>query len=174
MIRNEGKTHWPLVALAVLALASTRPAAGQSYSITDLGTFSGGYRSYAQGINGLGHVVGQADINRVYHAFRYTGQRLQDLGTLGGSSSYARGINDLRQVVGESDVIDPYTGWNAATHAFYWDSTGGMRDLGTLGGSNSAAYGINGMGQIVGTADTTAGSTPVLWQPDGQPTDLGT
>src|SRR5947209_7224387 len=121
-------------AIALVASAAARPAAAAGYTITDLGVFSGGYRSYAQGINNLMYVVGQADVARVYHAFRYTGTSLQDLGTLGGTTSYARGINDAGSVVGYS------TNRTGFYHAFRWDPLKKMTDLGTLGGNSSFAY----------------------------------
>jgi probable HAF family extracellular repeat protein len=80
MIRKRNIVGATLAALALGASVAARPAAASSYTITDLGIFSGGYRSYAQGINGLGYVVGEADIARVYTAFLYTGTGLQNLG----------------------------------------------------------------------------------------------
>ena len=171
MIRQRSFVAATLAALALAASAAARPTAAQSYTITDLGTFSGGYRSYAQGINNLGYVVGEADIARVYYAFRYTGANLQNLGTLGGSTSDARGINDAGSVVGYS------LNRSGIYRAFLWDPVKKMSDLGTLGGSASYAYAINNASplQIAGAA-YTAGDAALhaFLSASGVKTDLGT
>jgi probable HAF family extracellular repeat protein len=172
MIRKRSIAGATLAALALGASVAAGSASASSYTVTDLGTFSGGYRSYAQGINGLGYVVGEADIARVYTAFRYTGSSLQNLGTLGGSTSDARGINDAGSVVGYSlNRSNVYRGflWNPATKK--------MSDLGTLGGSASYAYAINNASspQIAGAA-YTAGDAALhaFLSTNGVKTDLGT
>jgi probable HAF family extracellular repeat protein len=112
----------------------------------DLGTL-GGPTSFATGINGLGEVVGGADVDSTTsHAFLWTTAGMRDLGTLpGGTRSYASDVNDLDQVVGNS------SGTNFTSHAFIWSAGQGMTDLGTLpGDDSSAAERINLAGQVVG------------------------
>jgi probable HAF family extracellular repeat protein len=71
--------------------------------LVDLGTFGGG-DSYATGINESGDVVGTATNGAgVYHAFLYSGGRLQDLNelidsSLGWTVTYAADINDHGQI----------------------------------------------------------------------------
>src|SRR5258708_40220389 len=79
-----------------------------------------------------------------HDAFRYSGGRRVDVGTLGGAPSVAAAINAVGQIVGNS-----FTSTNSARHAFLY-SDGQRFDLGTLGGLNSAANGINALGQVVG------------------------
>ena len=75
---------------------------------SDLGSFT-----YANGLNQLGQVVGSVQVSpevftpvyvpAVYHAIRYSGGRIQDLGTLPGfDSSSANGINSFGLVVGSA------------------------------------------------------------------------
>src|SRR4051794_23792439 len=86
--------------LACAAAALTvRQAAGETFSITDVGTF-GGATSAATAINSAGQVSGYAQnaagSNR---AFIYSGGTLTSLGTLGGDS-FAYAINNNGQLAG--------------------------------------------------------------------------
>jgi len=74
----------------------------------DLGSFT-----YANGLNELGQVVGSVQVSpevftpvyvpAVYHAIRYSGGRIQDLGTPSGfDSSSANEINNFGLVVGSA------------------------------------------------------------------------
>jgi probable HAF family extracellular repeat protein len=80
--------------------------------------------------------------------FYITGDKMQDLGTLG-ISSMGYAINDSGQVAGASRTD---SGWE---HAFLY-SNGQLQDLGTLGGYSSIGIDINANGHVVGT------STPIL------------
>ena len=79
--------------------------------------------SVAEAINTSGVVVGQADVlnsngTTEFHAFIYSGGKLQDLNNLIPSGSgwvltEATGINDKRQI-----VCDAYNATTSSTHAF--------------------------------------------------------
>jgi probable HAF family extracellular repeat protein len=75
----------------VVFLASATPAIADSFTftITDLGTL-GGSRSYANGINAAGQVVGVSDTtgNAWVHAFLYSGGSMTDLAPYIGLYSY--------------------------------------------------------------------------------------
>jgi probable HAF family extracellular repeat protein len=83
------------------------------------------------------------------HAFLWSGDQMQDLGTLGGNSSQASALNGDGVVVGGSYLADGTT-----FHAFLYDGAA-MRDLGTLPGTkNSWPWSINSSGAVVGYATT--------------------
>lgn len=69
-----------------------------------------------------------------------------------------------------------FSGAQAGTHAFVWDSTTGMTDLGTLGGDNSYALGINDSGVVVGYSLLSDNVTThaFLWTPTGGMVDIAT
>jgi probable HAF family extracellular repeat protein len=146
---------------AAFVLASATFAAGQTYTITDLGVLKGDNESSGFWINNLGDVVGCSDTQTVegypctglvagQHGFYWSKSRgMKDLGTLsGGTVSGATGLNDSGTVVGYSNIKgQPATNFVA----FQWTSAGGMINLGTLsGGSSSAAFEINSAGVVAG------------------------
>lgn len=143
-----------LHAFALAAVVSTSQAA--HYTITDLGTLSGGGTlSQALGINNLGQVVGLSTTNADnddWHAFVYTpGSGMQDLGTLGGSTSAAYSINDLGQIVGYAFLTGSwrYDTPGARANGFLWSESTGMQNIGTHGSTYSIATDINNTGQAV-------------------------
>lgn len=142
------------------ALAVT--AAGQtSYTLTDLGTLSGGNSAKVSDINKSGQIVGTS----ANHAFLWSNGVMRDLGALGGSVSMAYSINDSGVVVGQASTA------GGEMHAFVWQN-GVMKDLG-VAGETSAARGINSRGDIVGVAyakNVRGGA--VLWS-GGQRQSLG-
>ena len=154
-------------------------AAGKVSDVgADLGTFPGGLRSVANGINDSGQVVGFSYTanNGPSHAFRTTASgRVSDgdtdLGTLGGSVSEAWGINASGQTVGFSQVAG-----DASYHAFRTTAAGKISDpgtdLGTLGGAFSFAFGINTAGQVVGWSSTDAGERAFIIDATGPMRDL--
>ncbi|MCP4630373.1 MAG: hypothetical protein GY850_43725 [bacterium] len=153
-------------ALAVMLAWSVEAVAlPPQYSIEDLGTVSGGYVSWAYGINSSGQVVGASCTESQKQAFLWENGSVIDIGALAGGNTQANGINDSGQIVGASST-------GASTHAFI-SNNGTMTDLGTLGGIYSNACGINSSGQVVGYSNIALSSTHAfLWQ-NGVMTDLG-
>ena len=166
-----------LLASAALLLGT---AAGQTYSVEDLGPLSdlpGRTDSGPHGINRSGDVAAANVTNGSYHAILYNGS-WKDLGTLGGNESIAAGLNDSAQVVGYSQTSA------GDTNAFLWTPGGAtgvsgnpqMQNLGTLGGPVSEAYAINDAGQTTGYSDVTSRTTVhqhVFVYSSGAMTDLG-
>lgn len=78
-----------------------------------------------------------------YHAFRWEGGTIQDLGTLGGPQSRGWAISaDGSTIVGYADTD------NTNYHAVRWVGTS-IQDLGTLGGSKSDASSVSADGSFV-------------------------
>jgi probable HAF family extracellular repeat protein len=151
-------------------------ASGQTYTVTDLGTYTdkaGQTLSGPRTINSIGQLAGINVIGSSYRALIYGGS-WTNLGTLGGTDSYAAGINSSARVVGYS------LNASALDHAFLWTpgGTGGvpgnvqMKDLGTLGGNSSEAYAINQAGQITGYAQNGQNDRAFLYS-GGVMTDIG-
>src|SRR5262249_31707893 len=118
---------------AVLAgvLAWTPIAAGQGYSITELGTL-GGSASVGGGIDNLGLIVGTVEtVAGADHAFRLANGLMVDLG-IRTSPSVATAVNGSGQIAG-----------------YYYDrqyrafvvTDGKLHDLGDLGDNYAVAYG---------------------------------
>src|SRR5215467_12555769 len=109
-----------IVSLAALCGAFAAGASAQSsYTVTDLGTFSGSNSAKVADINKGGQIVGTS----ANHAFLWSNGVMTDLGTLGGSVSMAYSINDSGVVVGEAATM------TGEMHAFVWQN-GVMKDLG--------------------------------------------
>src|SRR6202030_3969433 len=91
-----------VIVIALLCAAAWQPAAGQSFTVKDLGTLPNGLFSVARGINNHGQVVGDSETNGFFqpHAFLFENGVMADLGTLPGANfSEATGINKHGQVV---------------------------------------------------------------------------
>jgi probable HAF family extracellular repeat protein len=150
------------------AFAAARPATAQTYTVTDLGTFSGGTITQAYGIDDAARVTGWSTgalgpggaIESF--AFIYQDGKLKNLGALGGTGSLGYGISDERRDdkdKGEREVQVTGTALtgSGADHAFLYKDNF-MRDLGTLpGGTFSQGNAINRAGEIAGEADDSSG-----------------
>lgn len=162
--------RWAVTAVCVVALCSvsTAPAWAAGYTITGLGTLSGGTYSYANGINNNGQVVGYGDTASGYNAFLYSNGTMTDLGTLsGGGISQATGINTNGWVVGYGNTA------SSAQDAFLY-SGGHLLDLNSLlspgsGWTLQDATGINDLGQIVGTGTFNGQNQAFLMTPTPVP-----
>jgi probable HAF family extracellular repeat protein len=146
----------------------------EKYTITDLGTLTGGYESSsATAINDRGQIIGfsYSVFNGGRQAFLWQDGQIT---ALADENTYLnpRAINDCGQIVGDYPSPDHI----GATHAFLWQH-GQVLDLGTLGGPADYSYaqGINNKGQIVGASDppdSTVILRAFLWR-DGRMEDLG-
>lgn len=119
----------------------------------DLGTL-GGTLGFANGLNDLGHVIGQSNLagDATYHPFLWKGSQMIDLQTLGGDNGVAVWSNDADEVVGWADLPG-----SQMHHAFLWKN-GVMTDLGTADGAPcTLAYGVNASGQVVGNLGDGSG-----------------
>ncbi|HEY3756476.1 MAG TPA: hypothetical protein VGL42_10040 [Opitutaceae bacterium] len=138
-----------IFSFAILGISVVAPfARGQGYSITELGTFSGG-ADLAGPINASGEVAaaGYLADRFTYNAFLYNGSSLMNLGTLGGTDSRSVAINATGEVAGVSTLS------SGASHAFLYNGSH-MLDLGAFGGSgaSSLATAINASGEVAGSS----------------------
>jgi probable HAF family extracellular repeat protein len=180
------------------AQQSAPPADGLRYRLIDLGTLGGPNSAETQEfpyINNTGMVAGFADTATpnpgnpegfVFHAFRWRGGPLTDLGTLpGGVNSFAIWSNNAGAVAGlsENGRVDPLLGMPEG-RGVLWKKSGQIVNLGTFGGHESLAGYINNRGQVVGVAanrkrdpfslfDWGTQTRAFLWQ-KGVMRDLGT
>jgi probable HAF family extracellular repeat protein len=126
----------------------------------------------AAGINNLGHVAETCALaNGLTHAFLFSGNVPNDLGTGDQMSSVAAGLNDKDQVTG---TIASSTSSSYTAHAFLY-SSGAMSDLGVPpGGTVSGASAINNSGQIVGNASfNSSGASYAFLYSAGSWSNLG-
>lgn len=130
--------------------------------------------SYGNGINNLGHIAGQADVNNgMWHAFVWSKETgTIDLGTLGGSYSAANDVNDHGVAVGWS--------WtNIGTETAFVTVDGVMQALPSFQGGEivgGMANAINNNGVIVGfsNGEQYGIQRAAMWDEKGDIHDLGT
>jgi probable HAF family extracellular repeat protein len=132
----------------------------------------GGTDSFAVGISADGSVIAGYFITGSYdyHAFKYTGTTMTDLGALGGNSIAWAISADGSVIVGQSQIAV-----NSAYHAFKYQN-GTMVDLGTLGGTISKAYGVSADGSVIAGDSRITGSFDyhAFKYQNGTMIDLGT
>jgi probable HAF family extracellular repeat protein len=148
-----------------------KPQADGSFSMTDLGTLSGG-TSFGRGINDGGSIVGYASValkgaTPINHAVLWTPRTdgsysVTDIGSLGGPTAVGLDINEARQVVGWGNLKSKGT---LTEHAFLWTAGTGLVDLGTVSGACcSAGLAVNEAGTIAGWSKFSSGTYhAVLW-----------
>ena len=142
--------------------------------MVDLGSLpTGGYESYALGINRAGVIVGGArDLQGVDHLMRVVGDGpMEDLGRLDDYyQTYGRDVNNNGLIVGAARV---YTNISD-TVGIRCDWPNQITRLALLnGGSLSNAYAVNDSNVIVGSANDASGSShAVLWTTSGGIVDL--
>jgi probable HAF family extracellular repeat protein len=173
----KSQTLLSLSACLLSALALPLSAAAQNiqqrrlpttqYTVTDLGTLSGGNFSQPFFINRYGLVSGSANLaDGTQHATLWLENLKVDIGVpgLGGPNSIAFGDNERFQSAGEAETSTPdpngedFCGFG--THLtclpFLWQD-GEMIQLPTLGGNNGVAMAITNRGEVAGFAES---STP--------------
>jgi uncharacterized membrane protein len=178
------------------ALPQIHPVVWQDGTMSDLGTFFGGYDTWALSVNSRGEVVGEAyntipDSTSLFgygyqsRAFFWNKGVVQDLGTLGTGNDAAAGvINERGQVIGLAftsstpDAFCTIYGSNPfltyTTGSFFWDKKNGMKDIGGLGGACTVANDLNDKGHVVGTSSLPGDTQfhPFVWNAATGMTDL--
>jgi probable HAF family extracellular repeat protein len=161
---------WLLAALAVpltIAAQDTQQRTLPQYTVTDLGTLSGGNFSQPFFINRYGLVSGSSSVaNGSQHATLWLDGLMGDIGApgLGGPNSIAFGDNERFQSAGEAETSTPDPngedfcgfGTHLTCSAFLWQD-GKIIQLPTLGGNNGGANAINNWEKVAGFAEN---STP--------------
>jgi len=136
--------------LALFLLALFRPAAGQTYVITDLGV-----------VNGHGQITGSFTSSSGRGAAFLYGDGITDLGSPGGiySSSSGYCINNRGEITGQYALPFSRKDKTQVYHAVVY-SGGQMKDLGTLpGDTHSVGCGINNSGVVVGYVSSSKSDT---------------
>lgn len=145
-MRHQRSLRFSSIAITVvcLTLAFTSSTAGQTYTVTNIGTL-GGNDSVALSINDVGEVVGYSKTaDGEVHAFRYFRDALFDLSTLGGKESYAYVITNSGILLGDSKKSD------GMLRPFIGTPNSPLLNLGDDPHLFSSARGANNIGHVVG------------------------
>src|SRR5260370_45735 len=158
------------------------PFLWENGKIKDLGNFGGTnplglFSGFISGLNDRGQVTGTMTLagDHTPHAFRWNGEKLSDLGTLGGSFAVSYGLNNVGEIVGMAGLPG-----DNVFHAFLWRNEV-MTDLGTVDGDAcSTAQNVNSIGQVVGSSQASDGmgscvnpfTHAFLWENGGPSVDL--
>jgi probable HAF family extracellular repeat protein len=153
-----------------------RPA-GQTYTVSDLGTLPGQSTSYVGDLNLVGETpnkagqaAGVSEGGSATAVFFHNGT-VTNLNTLGANVSLGFGVNNSGQVVGKEDT---YSDPCSCFHAFLY-SNGSMQviDSPAQFPAGAEAYGINDSGQIVGVGYLSPSNFHAFLYSGGKMTDLG-
>ncbi|HEY8902466.1 MAG TPA: hypothetical protein VIM48_02090 [Chthoniobacterales bacterium] len=159
-----------VVAFCFALLASQVASAAVEYIVTDLGTLSGGKRSWAVALNNAGQVLGMDDVPGG-GTFLYSEGALIDLDSLG---TYHRGSR--ASALNASGQVTGTTLTNGPASAFLF-AGGTMIVLGGLDPSQtykySEGYALNNAGQVVGGASNASGDFHAFLYSNGVMADLG-
>ncbi|OEZ57544.1 HAF repeat-containing protein [Duganella sp. HH105] len=146
-----------LAAAILLAFASEAAATQAPYTYMALSSLGGD--SGANAINNAGQITGYSYSDAtVFHAVRWTGSAVTDLGAPSGLSSSGLAINLSGQVAG--NIIDAYS---PSLTAARWTGTQQIT-LPSLSGDRSRALGINDAGTVVGySSGQEKGHQATMW-----------
>lgn len=156
-----GTSSSPTAAIAVMF------SGGKTTSISTLGASV----SVANGINGLGEIVGWNSFNSSPsfdpQAFLYGNGSMTNINSpsLFPSGTEAYGVNDSGAVVGTGYLT------NSSFHAFLYNG-GKMRDLGPKGAYQASAVAINNSGEVVGGFYLTSGGAGEFLYSNGKMSTL--
>lgn len=174
-------TKWDINNAGAVVGGSTDPNIYFNGTSTYLGSPGGlgNISNSAQAINSSGVVAGSATVINIpslyeFHAIRYSGGTVTDLGTWGALSASALGINDAGTIVGMRllQTVDVQR-----TSAFQYTADGVFTDIGTIAGPRSIAWDINNSGTVVGATsveDIPSAMSHAFAYANGTLTDLGT
>ena len=151
----------PVNSAAQDALQHTRPTT--QYTVTDLGTLSGGNFSQPFFITKNGHIAGSSNLaDGSSHAVVWASEQMTDLGALGGSNSIAFGVNIYGRSVGEAETSasdsngEDFCGFQTHLTCLPFEAHNDvMNPLPTLGGNNGVATAISNRGEVSGYAETS-------------------
>jgi probable HAF family extracellular repeat protein len=150
-----------LAALCLFVPAAQSVA--QTYTVTDLGTFSGNTISQASALNNAGEAVGDSYDPSIFHGVIFRGGKVTSLvGT-------PTAINGLGEIAGF------YTPNGASRPDAYLYTGGSVTNLNSAAvfPAGSEAFGINNSGEVVGAGYLSASNFHAFLHSGGKMTDLG-
>ncbi|HMP72935.1 MAG TPA: DUF3466 family protein [Kiritimatiellia bacterium] len=130
----------------------------QNGLMNGLGFLPDGTQSVARAINNHGEITGYARLsNTFFRAFRYTGDELENLGTLGGRRSWGYAINNHGLIAGSSEFTNARP--NLSDHnSFTWLSNQFVRVRPYHNWLACSGSGVNDHGMVCGTTFLWASS----------------